>query len=80
MIEIENIANALARANIQRSRLVFVNGRCDHLIDIEELSSINLNRALSEKLINVPRLDRAKLAIEITSELIADAAGDEVLL
>ena len=77
MLVMNDLNAAKARAAINRSRLVFVPASFQQ--DIDALA-INLNEALSEQLINIPRVDRAKSVASLLGNLINQAATDAVLV
>ena len=77
MLIMKDLNEAKARAAINRSRLVFVPTSLQQDFDA---SAVNLNEALSEQLINLPKADRARSVAGLISNLVNQAETDEVFI
>ena len=80
MLKMDKLNDAILKATANRSRLVFFLG---DKIDSQELSEheqLNLNKSLSELLINMPKSERARSVERLVSSLINEASADEVVV
>ncbi len=80
MLQMDRLSDAVAKASINRSRLVFLSAPQAEHSDLVEYESLNLNGLLSEHLINVPKQDRARTIVQIVASFISAASGVVVLL
>ena len=79
MLRIGNINEAISRATVNRSRLIFVSDKPDNH-SIADFEAINLNKVLSGLLINTSRKERASSVQQIVGKLIAETDKSEVVL
>ena len=80
MLKMDKLNDAILKATANRSRLVFFLG---DKIDSQELSEheqLNLNKSLSELLINMPKSERARSVEHLVSSLVSEASTDEVVV
>ncbi|WP_370052769.1 BREX-3 system P-loop-containing protein BrxF [Neptunomonas sp.] len=73
----DRLSDAVSRAFQSRSRLLFLTAE---QIELTNYPSININRQLSEKLIHIPKQDRAKSVSELLNQLISAVPSDVVCL
>lgn len=83
-MDLSHLRQSIERANHYHSQLVVVIGKSasqllEHAASADDLFVINLSLELSEKLIDIPRQDRSKLASTIFTDLL-DVQQTKVLL
>jgi len=66
MMQMDSLSDALARASMNRSRLVFLSELLADCNELECYKVLDMNRLLSERLINMPKHERARA---ITTEV-----------
>jgi hypothetical protein len=80
MLEMDNLDKAVARASINRSRLVFLSTTQVAQAKQYMFASLDLNYALSAPLTNTPKQDRPKLVGQLIAALINDVHGERILI
>lgn len=80
MLQLEQLNDAIARAAINRSRLVFLSEQQAEHRDLAECEQLSINSLLSAQLIVIPRQDRAKAVAQLVARLINATASDVVLI
>ena len=78
MLKMGEVNEAISRASINRSKLIFIGNEGTH--DIGSFKVINLNKALSALLISTSRKDRARLVPQMLEKLIADLGNSELVI
>lgn len=83
-MDLSHLRQSIERANNYHSQLIVVSGKSasqllEHAASADDLFMINLSLELSEKLIDIPRHDRPKLASTIFTDLL-DEQQTKVLL
>lgn len=77
MLHANSLSDAVARASLNRSRLlVLTNEQIGHV----DLASVNINRELSELLVSISRQERVKSTKRLLDKLIIASPRDIVLL
>ena len=77
MFQMDKYSDAVARASLNRSRLLVLTAEQVGQIDCP---SLNINRQLSEKLINISKQERAKSAGQLLDQLVSAVPSDAVCL
>lgn len=80
MLQLEQLNDAIARAAINRSRLVFLSEKQAEHSDLAECEPLSINSLLSAQLIVIPRQDRANAVAQLVARLINATASDVVLI
>ena len=76
VIALTSLVDALAHASLKRSRLVFVSNVQASNVELANYTSIDLNVAISERLIAVSKRERAKEVVPATNEIVSYIVGD----
>lgn len=77
MLHVNSLSDAVARASLNRSRLlVLPNERVGNTV----YPCLNVNRELSELLVSISRQERVKSSKQLLDQLIIASPGDVVLL
>ena len=80
MLQMDRLSDAVARASVNRSRLVFLSAPQAEYSDLAEYEPLNLDGLLSEQLISIPRQERAMVITRMVMALINDTRGEVILL
>lgn len=80
MLTMDSLSEAIARASLNRSRLVFLSDDQSSRAEFSSYDLLNLNKSLSEQLMNVPRQERAKSVGQMVDSLISGNSSNEVLI
>lgn len=80
MLQLDQLSGAVARASVNRSRLVFLSAQQAEHGDLTEYEFLNMNGLLSERLIGMPKQDRARSIAQLMVSLVSGAVGDVVLI
>jgi len=80
MLQLDQLCAAVARASVNRSRLVFLSAQQAGHDDLVKCEHLNMNGLLSEQLIGMPKQERTRLVAQLVANLINGAAGDVVLI
>ena len=79
MLRVGDINEAISRAVVNRSRLIFVIDKSDNH-SFTDFEAINLNKVLSGLLINTSRKERTSSVPQIVGKLIAEMEKTEVVI
>ena len=80
MIGMSSLVEALAHAALKRARLVFVSDTQASSSELANYTAIDLNAAISERLIAVAKRERAREVALTTSEIVSNIEGDTGLV
>ena len=80
MLQLDTLGGAVARASVNRSRLVFLSAQQSEHGDLAEYEPLNMNGLLSERLIGVPKQERARSINQLMLNLVSGSVGDVVLI
>ncbi len=80
MLQMERLSEAVARASMNRSRLVCLSTQHVAHGGLTKYPSLDMNGLLSAQLIRMPKQDRARSVAQLVKNLINGCIGDVVLI
>ncbi len=80
MLQLDTLSDAVARASANRSRLVFLSAQQAEHGDLVEYEPLNMNGLLSERLIGVPKQERARSIDQLVFSLVSGSVSEVVLI
>ena len=79
MLVMDDLGDAIAKASINRSRLIFLDSRSANELP-SSIHELNLNKQLGQQLLDIPRSDRPKEVGQMLIGLINASPSSEVML
>lgn len=80
MLQMDSLSDALAQVAMNRSRLVFLCAKLQNNNELESYQGLDINRRLSERLINMPKKERARNIPTEVGSLINQISENTVLI
>ncbi len=77
MFQIDRLSDAVERASLNRPRLLILTAEQATQLDYPTL---NINRQLSEQLINIPKQERARSVAQLLRQLVSAVPNDAICL
>lgn len=80
MLKMDRLDEAVSRAQMNSSSLVFISAEQASDADLQSYSVLNLNALLSELLLEFPRRNRARKVMPLVEKLVNEVSAKVVLL